>query len=67
MPEAKTTAAPQVVALAMMVSAIVLGVVAFLIFSGFLPLGRIAALVVGAAAFADLLIGIVFFRKGQSS
>ena len=67
MPEARTAARPQLIALAMLVSAIVLGVVTFLIFSGFLPFGRLAALVVGAVAFADLLIGIVFFRKGQSS
>jgi len=67
MPDARTAARPQVVALSLMVSAVVLGVISLLIYGGFLPLGRLAALAVGAAAFADLLIGIVFFRKGQSS
>ena len=51
----------------MLFSAVVLGVVASLIYSGVIPLGQLAALVVGAVAFVDLMIGIVFFRKGQSS
>ena len=51
----------------MMLSAVALGVVAILIYSGVVPFGGVAALVVGAAAFADLLIGIWFFRRGQSS
>ncbi len=67
MPETKPFGRPHVVALAMMMSAVVLGVVAVLIYVGVVPLGGVAALAVGAAAFADLLIGIWFFRRGQSS
>jgi hypothetical protein len=61
----------QIVALAMVVSAVTLAVIAFLIYAGTIPMSEdirlIAALLVGAAAFTDLLIGIWFFRKGQSS
>jgi lipopolysaccharide export LptBFGC system permease protein LptF len=71
MPETPSPGGQRVIALAMMVSAIALTAVAFLIYTGVIPMGEdtrpIAALVVGVAAFADLLIGIWFFRRGQSS
>jgi hypothetical protein len=70
MPEVRTAARPHVAALAMLLSAVVLGTMALLTYTGTGPLaglGPIAALALGAAAFADLLIGIWFFRRGQSS
>jgi O-antigen/teichoic acid export membrane protein len=61
----------QIIALAVLVSAISLGVVALLIFSGTIPIAEdtrpMIALAVGVAAFADLMVAIWFFRKGQSS
>ena len=55
----------------MMVSAVVLFAVATLIFSGVVALPdavRIpAAIGIGLAAAADLVMALVFFRKGQSS
>ena len=68
--ETRRAAAPHLAALAMLLSTVVLGVVAFMIYVAAGPfggLGPIAAFAVGAAAFADLLIGIWFFRRGQSS
>ena len=60
-----------IIALAMVVSAVSLAVMAVLIYAGTIPMADdirfIAALLVGAAAFADLMIGIWYFRKGQSS
>ena len=61
----------QIIALAMMVSAITLGVVGYLIFAGTIPLPEdsrpIVGGAVGAAAVLDLLVAIWFYSKGQSS
>jgi hypothetical protein len=57
--------------MAMLVSVVSLVVLAVLIYTGVVPLPPetrlIASLVVGAAAFADFLVALWFFRKGQSS
>ena len=66
MPEPNRAAAP-VIALAMMFSAVTMVVLAALIFMGTLGLPRVAAYVLGFAAFVDFAVGIWFFRKGQSS
>ena len=54
----------------MLVSAVTLVLLAVLIYTGVVPLGEelrlIAAVAVGAAAFADFLVAIWFFRKSQS-
>jgi hypothetical protein len=61
----------QIIALAMVISAITLAVLAVLIYAGTIPFADdmrlVASLVIGAAAFLDLLIGMWFFRQGQSS
>jgi hypothetical protein len=61
----------QIIALAVFVSAIALGIVALLIFAGTIPVAAgtrpLIAAAVGAAAFADLAAAVWFFRKGQSS
>jgi hypothetical protein len=71
MPEKLSPDRQPVVAFAMMFSAIALTALALLIYTGVVPIPEetrpIAALVVGMAAFADLVIGIWFFRRGQSS
>ena len=71
MPDPVPQGVRQIIALAMVVSAVSLAVIAVLIYAGTIPMsGDIrfpAALLVGAAAFADLMIGIWYFRKGQSS
>jgi hypothetical protein len=55
----------------MLVSAITLFVAAYLLYAGIVPLPEqtrpVVAGVVAAAAFADVIIGIWFFSKGQSS
>ena len=55
----------------MLVSAVSLLVAAAMIYTGIIPLADdvrfIAALAVGGAGFLDLLVGIWFFRAGQSS
>ena len=70
MPEGRTNAAP-VIVMAMVVSAITLVVLAVLIYTGVVPLPPelrfMAALLVGAAAFADFLVAVWFFRKSLSS
>ena len=70
MPEARPNTSP-VIAMAMFASALTLVAFAVLIYTGVVPIGEdvrmIAALVVGAAAFADFVIAIWFFRKSQSS
>ena len=70
MPETRPNTTP-VIALAMVVSAITLVVLAVLIYLGVVPLPPetrfIASLLVGAAAFADFLVALWFFRKSQSS
>jgi hypothetical protein len=69
MPEARPNTAP-ILALVMFGSAITLVALAVLIYTGVVPLGEeirlIASVVVGAAAFADFLVAIWFFRKSQS-
>jgi hypothetical protein len=71
MPETMTPDRQPIVAFAMMFSAIALIALAFSIYTGVVPIPegtrQIAALVVGVAAFADLMLGIWFFRRGQSS
>ena len=71
MPETLSPDKQPIVAFAMMFSAIALTALALLIYTGVVPIPEetrpIAALVVGVAAFADLVIGIWFFRRGQSS
>jgi hypothetical protein len=71
MPETMTPDRQPIVAFAMMFSAIALIALAFSIYTGVVPIPDetrpIAALVVGVAAFADLILGIWFFRRGQSS
>jgi hypothetical protein len=61
----------RVIALAMMVSAITLAAVAFLILTGVIPVAEemraVAGGLVGVAAVVDLLVGLWFFSKGQSS
>jgi hypothetical protein len=61
----------RLVAAILLMSAVVLGVVAALIFAGTIPVQDEArpmiAIAVGLAAVADLVIGTWFFRKGQSS
>jgi hypothetical protein len=61
----------QIVAFAMMVSAITLGVIGYLIFAGTIPVPEDARPIVGGAvgvaAVLDLVIGIWFFSKGQSA
>lgn len=67
-PAARNT---QIVALAMIISAITLGVIGYLIFAGTVPVPEesrpLVGGAVGIAAVLDLLIGIWFFSKGQSS
>ena len=61
----------QIVALALMASAVMLAVVAGLLYTGVIPMAEgtrfYAALAVGIAAFADFGIGLMFFRMSQSS
>jgi hypothetical protein len=63
--------AKQVVALALMASAAIFCIVALLIFLGTIPVGEearlAAAAVVGVVGVMDFLIGLWFFRMGQSS
>ena len=70
MPETRQNATP-VLAMVMFVSAVTLVLLAVLIYTGMVPLGEeirlIAAAAVGAAAFADFVVAIWFFRKSQSS
>ena len=61
----------RVIALALLFSAVLLAVLAVLMYTGVVPLAegtrRFAALAVGAAAVADFVIGLWFFRMAQSS
>jgi hypothetical protein len=71
MPDTPPPGRLQVVALMLGFSAITLIALASLIYAGIVPVPEetrsIAAVVVGAAAFADLLVAMWFFRRGQSS
>jgi hypothetical protein len=71
MPEVNTNPRRQLLAAIMVISSIVLFALSMLIFTGVVALSdavRVpAAIVVGVAAAADLVIALVFFRKGQSS
>ena len=62
---------PLVVPMALFAGALILVVIAVLIYTGVVPVDEevrlIAALAVGAAAFADFVVAIWFFRKSQSS
>jgi hypothetical protein len=70
MPEAPPRTAP-VIAMAMFVSVITLVALAVLIYTGVVPIAEevrlIASLALGAAAFADFVVAVWFFRKSQSS
>jgi hypothetical protein len=70
MPESRPNTTP-VIAMAMFVSAVTLVALAALIYMGVVPLPPemrlLASLLVGAAAFADFLVAVWFFRKSQSS
>lgn len=61
----------QMIGLILTASAGVLGLVAVLLYTGTIPLAQesrgIAAMAVGAAAAADFVAGLWFFRMGQSS
>ena len=71
MPEPTPAGSRAVVAMVLILSAISLALLAGLIYMGIVPLPDetrgMAALVVGVAAFADFMVAIWFFRKGQSS
>ena len=62
---------PLVIPMALLGGALMLVVIAALIYTGVVPVGEdvrmIGALTVGAAAFADFVVAIWFFRKSQSS
>jgi hypothetical protein len=68
MPEPRPN--PPVIALAMFMSAMVLAAVAAMIYAGVISLGEdlriVATLAVGAAALADFVVAVWFFRKSQS-
>ena len=70
MPETPAPGSQQVIALAMLISAIVLFAVAYLMYSGTMGLPEetraIAGVAVGVAAFGDLLVGLWFFSKSRS-
>jgi hypothetical protein len=70
MPETRPDTRP-LIAVILFGSAITLFALAVLIYSGVVPLGpdvrMTAAMVVGAAAFGDLLVALWFFRKSQSA
>ena len=61
----------QIIALALFMSAIALGVAAGLILAGTIPVDvgarPMVAMAVGVASLADFIIAVWFFRKGQSS
>ena len=71
MPEAHVPANRQIVALAMLISAVTMAVVAYLIGTGLIDLGAevrtIAAIALGVVAFLDFVVGLWFFRSAQSS
>ena len=71
MPETPPPGGQQIVAMLLGFSAIALIAVASLIYTGVIPIPEgsrsITAVAVGAAAFADLLVAMWFFTKGQSS
>ena len=71
MPNPEPVQNKPLIALLMLISAVTLGVVAVLIYSGVVPLPEesrgLVTMVVGGAAAADLLVCLWFFRKGQSS
>ncbi len=71
MPEVNARPRLQLVAVIMMISAVVLFALSMLIFTGVVGMSdavRVPAAVgIGAAAAGDLVMALVFFRKGQSS
>ena len=71
MPEAHVPANRQIVALAMLISAVTMAVVAYLIGTGLIDIGAevrtIAAIALGVVAFLDFVVGLWFFRSAQSS
>ena len=70
MPKTRRDTRP-LIAIILFGSAITLFALAVLIYNGVVPLGpevrMTVAMVVGAAAFGDLLVAMWFFRKSQSS
>lgn len=71
MPDAAPAGNRALLAMILVVSAVSLVVLSALIYMSVVPMPEetrgIAALVVGAAAFADFVVAIWFFRMGQSS
>jgi hypothetical protein len=72
MPDPQLARSRQMVAMALMASALLLGAGAMLIYAGILSfvaedVRSIVALALGTAAALDFFIGIWFFRMGQSS
>jgi hypothetical protein len=71
MPEANAKPRAPFIALALFISAVVLFALSLVFYTGIVALPEdvrmTASLAVGLAAVADLVIGVVFFRKGQSS
>ena len=71
MPEANAPPRAQFIALALFISAAVLFALSMVFYTGVIALPEevrmTASLAVGLAAVADLVIAVVFFRKGQSS
>ena len=71
MPEVSAQPRLQFIALALFISAIVLFALSMLFYTGIIALPEdirlTASFAVSLAAVADLVIAVVFFRKGQSS
>ena len=71
MPDQQPVNARPLIAMIMMISAVTLAVLAGLIYAGVVPLPEesrgLAALIIGVAAAADFLVGLWFFRMGQST
>jgi hypothetical protein len=72
MPDPQLARSKQIIALALMASALIMGAGAVLIYTGVLAFVAedargIVALALGAAAVLDFMIGLWYFRMGQSS
>ena len=71
MPDANRRPNQHFIAAALFFSAAVMFALAAVLYAGVIDLGEevrlTAAVAVGIAAFADLIVAILFFRRGQSS
>jgi hypothetical protein len=71
MPEANPRPKQQVIAVALLVSAIVMFALSMLFFTGTIDVGEEIQVLAGAgvaiAAAADLVVALWFFKQGQSS